>query len=338
MIWFFMNFTEAQFYASFFAGIGLIAGGFFAWGLAKKSSKYSGFSICYGSSSLFPWVLASQILSLALAIFVFRYIDIFNGTGVTWAATFITVVGAPPAIMLLYGPSVSALLTSSVLGGLVCPAVATWFGKYVTGPWNLPGVVANVSTMAVTGMMICMVCKIVPWVKKKPGMEYPMPDAAPDDVYSTSWLVRRVLADFTEAPFYGNEVASMFLLAGLAVGEIVSGTHGAYGSGAVPAIVLSQFVGGTVGVFLYAGKFDNGGWYATYVPVVSVGPACVLMFGANIPVAVFAGIVGGIFGGPVAEFFAEKLLEGVHITVANVTSMAICTTATAVVMQTLPFF
>ncbi len=338
VIWFFMNFTEAQFYASFFAGIGLIAGGFIAWVLAKKGSGKAGFSICYGSSSLFPWVLGSQMLSLALAIFVFRYIDIFGDPEVTWAATFITVVGAPPAVMLLYGPSISALLTSSILGGLVCPAMATWFSTYVTGPWDLPGVVANVTTMAITGMFICMVCKAAPWVEKKPVKSYPVAVGDGDDVHSVSWMIRRVLADFTEAPFYGNEVAAVFLLIGLVAGEIVSGTHGAYGSGAVPAIVLSQFVGATVGVFLYADKFDNGGWYATYVPVVSVGPACVLMFGANIPVALFSGILGGIFGGPVAEFFAGKLPEGVHVTVANVTSMAICTIGTVAVMQALPWF
>ena len=162
--------------------------------------------------------------------------------------------------------------------------------------------------------------------------------AAPDDVYSTSWFIRRVLADFSEAQFYGNEVASICLLIGATIGTLVCGTHGAYGSGAVPAIILSQFVGAAVGVFLYAGKFDNGGWYATYVPVVSVGPACVLMFGATIPVAVFAGVLGGVLGGPVAEFFGDKLPEGVHGTVANVTSMAICTIITAVVMQALPWF
>ena len=68
------------------------------------------------------------------------------------------------------------------------------------------------------------------------------------------------------------------------------------------------------------------------------GPACVLMFGATIPVAVFAGVLGGVLGGPVAEFFGDKLPEGVHGTVANVTSMAICTIITAVVMQALPWF
>ena len=62
---------------------------------------------------MFPWVLASQVLSLALTIFVFRFIDGFGAAGdVTCVATFIPIVAAPPATMLLYGPSVPALLTS----------------------------------------------------------------------------------------------------------------------------------------------------------------------------------------------------------------------------------
>lgn len=336
--WFFMNFTEAQFYASAFAGIGVILGGVVAWILALKNSKLAGFDVCYGSSTMFPWVLASQLLSLALAIFVFRYIGGFADPSVTWIATFITVVGAPPAVMLLYGPSVPALLTSSVIGGLICAPVAIWIGNYVVGPWNIPGVVANVTTMAITGIIVCMICKVLPWVKPVPVKPHRTESTAPDNVYSTSWFIRRVLAEFSEAQFYGNEVASIFLLIGVTIGTIVCGSHGAYGSGAVPAIILSQFVGAATGVFLYAQKFDNGGWYATYVPVVSVGPACVLMFGATIPVALFAGVLGGILGGPVAQFFSEKLPDGVHGTVANVTSMAICTIVVSVVMQALPWF
>ena len=336
--WFFMNFTEAQFYASMFAGIAVILGGAIAWLLAIKGSRYAGFDVCYGSSTLFPWVLASQVLSLALAIFVFRYIGGFADPEVTWIATFITVVGAPPAVVLLYGPSISALLTSSILGGLICAPTAIWIGTYITGPWNLPGVVSNVLTMAITGMIVCMACKILPWVKKVPVKPHKDTGNSNPDVYGVSWFIRRVLAEFTEAQFYGNEVAAVVLLIGVLVGNLLCSTHGAYGSEAVGAIVLSQFAGAAVGVFLYASKFDKGGWYATYVPVVSVGPACVLFFGASIPVALFAGVLGGILGGPVAQFFAEKLPDGVHVTVANVTSMAICTTITAVVMTALPWF
>ena len=54
------------------------------------------------------------------------------------------------------------------------------------------------------------------------------------------------------------------------------------------------------------------GWYGTYVPVVSVGPACVLMFGSTIPVAITAGILGGIIGPALAEYFCDKLPEDYH--------------------------
>lgn len=336
--WFFMNFTEPQFYASIFAGIGVILGGLIAWILAKKNSKLAGFDVCYGSSSLFPWVLASQVLSLGLAIFVFRYINLFDMTQSTWVATFITVVGAPPSVMLMYGPSVSALLTSSIVAGLLSAPVATWISTYIVGPLGVPGVVANVSTMAAVGVVVCFICKVLPWVEKKPVRSYRKTSAPADDVYSAKWFVRRCFADFTEAQFYGNEVAAVVLLIGVVIDWVISKGLPAYGGGTLPAILLSQFVGAAVGVLLYANKFDNGGWYATYVPVVSVGPACVLMFGGTMPVALFAGALGGILGAPFADFFAARLPEGVHGTNANVTSMAICTIIVSMVMKFLGIF
>lgn len=336
--WFFMNFTEPQFYAGIFAGIGVIVGGIVAWILAKKSSRLAGFDICYGSSSLFPWVLASQLLSLALAIFIFGYIDLFDMTGATWVATFITVVGAPPSIMLLYGPSIPALLTSSVLASLLSAPVATWISQSIVAPLGIPNVVSNVATMAVVGVVVCYICKVLPWVQKKDIPPHRVEPAPAEDVYSAKWFVRRCLADFTEAQFYGNEVAAVFMLLGVVIDWCISSDLPGYGGYTLPAILLSQFVGAGVGVFLYADKFDNGGWYATYVPVVSVGPACVLMFGTTIPVALFAGALGGIIGAPIADFFGTKLPEDVHGTNANVTSMALSTVIVSMVMKFLGCF
>ena len=148
-----------------------------------------------------------------------------------------------------------------------------------------------------------------------------------------------MLAEFSEAPFYGNEVASAVMFAGLLLGCILCPAHAVNGSAqALPAIVLSQVVSAAVGVFLYAGKFADGGWYATYVPVVSTGPACVLALGANIPVALTAGVLGGILGGPIAELVATWLPRDVHGTVANVSSMAITTSIVYAVMAALPWF
>lgn len=338
IVWFFMDFTEAQFYASMFAGIGMIIGGIAAWILALKNSRWAGFDICYGKSTIFPWVLAAQLLSLVLAIFVFRYIGGFADPGVTYVATFLSVVGAPPSVMLVYGPSRPTFLTVTVLGGLICAPIAIWLDNTVVTPLGLPVVVATVTTVAVSGMVIFMVCKILPWVKKVPIKPHRKTPVKQEDVYSTTWFIRRVLANFTDAQYYGNEVASIVLLLGMVIGTIICGNHGALGSGAISAIVLSQFVAGSVGVFLYAHKFENDGWYATFVPVVSAGPACVLTFGATIPVAVFAGVLSGFLGGPVAQFFAEKLPEDMHASIANAISMALCTIVTVVTMNALPWF
>jgi len=333
LVWFFMNWTEPQFYGGMIAGIGLILGGFVAYILAKKNSKLAGFDICYGSSNVWPWVFASQVISIGLAVFVFRYINIISLPEVAWVATFITVAGAPPSLMLMYGPSVKVLLTVSILGGLLSPPIATWLANYVTTPLGVHGVVANVFTMVITGLGICSVCRILPWIKKVPIKDHRKTEKPAENVYSAKWFVRRCIADFSEAPFYGNEVTSIFLLVAIILEWIISPNLVSGGSLMVPAIILSQFVGSAVGVLLYAGKFDNGGWYATYVPVVSVGPACVLVFGGGIHIAVIAGVIGGILGGPFAEFFARHLPEDIHPTSANVASMGICTIIVTVVIK-----
>ena len=59
ILWFLMNFVEAQFYAGVFAGAGIILGGIAAWFLAKNNSRLMGFSVCYGSPAIVvkpPWI------------------------------------------------------------------------------------------------------------------------------------------------------------------------------------------------------------------------------------------------------------------------------------------
>ncbi|MGM0470968.1 MAG: hypothetical protein ACQEQI_01595 [Bacillota bacterium] len=342
-IWFLMNFTEAEFYAGVLASLGIIIGGFIAWRLDVKRSKWAGFNVSYGTN-LWPWVFGSQLISLFIAIFVLNFTRYFSGGDYTWLPTFISVVGVPPAVMLIYGPSIRALLTGSTLGGILSFPIAFWLMNNILPILEVPGVVANVFTMAITGVIVLEVCRVLPWLEQKELnlIKSDQPKLSADEkleqMSKPTWFIRRVLADFSEAQFYGNEIAGGFILLGVSLDWILNTGHAAYGSGAIPAIILSQFIGAAVGVYLYFNKYVEDGWYATYVPVVSVGPGCVLMFGASIPVAVFAGVLGGILGGPVAEYLAVKLPEELHPTIANVTSMGICTIVVSVVMKALPWF
>jgi hypothetical protein len=64
------------------------------------------------------------------------------------------------------------------------------------------------------------------------------------DPYTASYNIRRTLADLTEPPFYGNDLAGFFLLIGLFLDWIFGrGILCDGGFGAIPAIVLSQFRG-----------------------------------------------------------------------------------------------
>lgn len=331
MIWFMMNFTEPQFYAGLFASMFIIAGGGLAWILDQKNSKYAGFPVSY-SSNLFPWVLASQLLSLSLTIFVFNFVKFFDH-GFTWLPTFITVVGIAPALMLIYGPGLAKLITVSLLASLISFPTAHWLNETIMPIINVPGVVANVTTMALTGLIICAIAKALPWMTKreaKPLVRTGRPD---DNMDSPLWALRRALADFSEAQFYGSEIAGLFVVVGVVIDCLVNVNHPAYGSGVVPAILLSQFVGAGVGIYLYTEKFKQLGWYATYVPVVSVGPGCVLLLGGTIPIAVLAGVLGGIIGPPLAEYLYSRLPEDYHITIGNVASMAISTVLIAMVIK-----
>ena len=339
LLWFLMNFTDPEFYASFLASAFIIFGGVLAWRLDKKRSKYRGFNVCYGTN-MFPWVFGAQVLSAGIAIFVMGYTRDLSATN-TWVPTFITIVGAPVAIMYIFGPSVQALLTGSILGGVISVPIATWISSTIIPVIEVPGVVANVMTMALTGALLIQVCYVLPWMKKVPmsPIDYQEPALSQEEelanVKTTKWFVRRAFADFSEAQFYGNEIAGLFVIVGACLDFIL---FPQIASNMLGSILLGQFVAGGVGILLYHEQYAKQGWYATYVPVVSVAPACILAFGGGIPVALVAGVLGGIISAPTAEFFAKKLPDGFHGTIANVTSMAISTIIVYTVMNILPCF
>lgn len=342
-IWLLMDFSQPQFYGGVLPSVGLIVGGFIAWRLASNRSKYSGFQICYGSSTMWPWVLASQIISLVVAIFVIDSTRYFTGGEFDFLPTFITVAGAPPALMLMYGPSYRTLFVTSILGGLLSFPVAFWMMTKVVPVFEIPGVVGNVLTMALTGIIIGQILKSLPWIQKKPIIKVGSNEIEISlkekhtHMIKPSWFVRRVFADFSEAPFYGNEIAGLFIVIGICLEWLLNSGTGIHGNLLIPAIVLSQFIGSAVGILLYFSKYLEYGWYATYVPLVSVGPACVLIFGGTIQVAVTAGVLGGILGGPIAEYISNKLPDHIHGTVGNVTSMAISTIVVVSIIEVLPF-
>ena len=341
-IWMIKDFSEGQFYGGLFASMSLIIGAIIAWRLDVKKSKYAGINISYGLN-IWPWIFASQILTMLIAVFVLGYLSLLDNDTFSWLPTFLLLVGAPQAVLCIYGPSVKSIFTGSILGGLLTVPMANWINNYIIVPIGMPGTIANYFALAGSITITLQVCSLLPWMEKKSfnTIDYG-PSPTEEEMYKTLknplWIIRRTLADFTDPLFYGNEIASFFLIVGATIDWILNSKHGFLGSQVFPAILLSQLLSGGIGVYLYGRKHLENGWYPTYVPVVSIAPFCVLTFGTTLPVILFSSIFGAIIGAPFAELLNRNLPEHLHGVIPNVLAMGITTMFTISVMNYLPWF
>ena len=342
-LWIIKDFSEGQFFGGIISGFGVITGGIIACILDRKKSKYRGFDIVFGLN-IFPWILASQILTSVFSVFVLKYLNFIDGDLVSWAPTFLLLVGVPQAVLCIFGPSIKNLIVGSLLGAFLSVPIANFVGYKIMNIIDMPTNIANYIALALSITLGLQVCKLLPWIKEKPFplIKENQRNLSYDEKYkllkSPLFLVRRTLADFTDCLFYGNEWATIFLILGAVVDWLINSTHGLAGARLFPAVLLSQLVSGGIGVFLYGYNHIEKGWYPTYVPVVSIGPFCVLTFGGSLHVALFAAVIGGIIGAPFAGLLNTYLPKHLHGVIANVLAMAITTITVITVMNALPWF
>ena len=313
--------TEPQFYKAWPASVGLFAGAVLAWRASRGGlhRRPAGQPICYGTG-LWPWVLASASTSLALS-------NVFAGAllRTSWQPTFVPFVSVAAAVVLVYGPGWRVAATGVVLGVSTTPLAITLI-DHVCDPLGLPAVVACTASMSVGGLLSFMVCRRLPWLAlPRAGERRPTPVLPSTLVRDAAWTFRRVLIDFSEAQFYANEWATLGLLGGLAATVLLNPEFAAYGSGAVPSILVAQALTSAVGVVLWRRHYRAGGWAPTFVPLVSVAPAAVLAHPGSASAVLLGALAGAALGPPVARAVSARLPADCHPFVGNTFSMALCT-------------
>ena len=342
LIWFVQDFTNAQFYASLFAGLGLVVGAFIAYTLNSRKKRSGGFVIAY-TYKIFPWVFAAQILSLIISDLL--YTPLLDSTNMGWIPTFIPFVSVPVIVILEYGPSLINVLTGAVLTGVLATPLGSVINKYVLSPAGLPVVAANVFTMSILGIIVLEACRVLPFIEKKTDFYSDNPglwgkqygEAGPaEDLQKPTWFVRRVLADFTEAQFYGNEWASGLMLLGVLIDWIINPASIYYGNNFLPIVICAQIVSSAVGVFLYYHEWEKG-FYPTFLPVVTIVPGIAGICNGNIVITLLVAVLGGVIAPPLAAYITSKLPKGLHPMIGNTMSMAVCTTILGAVCKCLPF-
>ena len=319
--WVIGDISEVAFYKHEFASLGLLLGGALGYWASRYAKTWQGFSISYGTG-LWPWLVTSSLMGLALSNALWGW----TLTADTWQPTFAAFVSLPAAMVLLFGGGWKVTLNGAVLGALLVTPCCLLIVNFVCLPLGLPVVIGNVLGMALGSALAFGLCRCVPvLVKSQVETVVEKPAARPKPDYGVIWTLRRVLADFSEAPFFGNEWASLGMLAGVLLAYALNPLSPAYGSGLLLHLVAAQALTSLLGVIIWRSQWQKLGWYPTYVPLVSVVPAAVLTYGASATVMIASAVLGALVAPPLAHAIARRLPQYMHPYIGNVLSMAIST-------------
>jgi hypothetical protein len=321
--WVLGDISEVAFYKHEFASIGLLAGAYLAYWANRTGKAWQGFAISYGSG-LWPWLITSSLLGLLLSNLLWGW----TVTATTWQPTFAAFVSLPAAMVLMFGGGWKVTINGALMGAVMVTPMCLLIVNYVCNPLGLPAVIGNVLGMAVASVFAFLLCRYLPSLMKsqastKPCAPPPPPTKAPD--YGVIWSLRRVLADFSEAPFFGNELASLGLLLGAMLAYTLNPLSPVYGSGLLPQLIGAQALTSAIGVVIWRRQWMLHGWYPTYVPLVSVVPAAILAYGGSWQVIVMSALLGALIAPPLAYAIARRLPADMHGYIGNVLSMAIST-------------
>lgn len=321
--WVLGDISEVAFYKHELASLGLLLGGALGYWASHYAQSWQGFSISYGSG-LWPWLVTSSLLGLLLSNALWGW----TLTADTWQPTFAAFVSLPAAMVLFFGAGWKVTLNGAILGALLVTPSCLLIVNFVCVPLGLPAVIGNVLGMALGSVAAFVLCRrfpalVTPKYEQKPENLPITPEKKPN--YGAIWTLRRVLADFSEAPFYGNEWANLGMLAGVLLAYALSPLSPAYGSGLLLHIVAAQALTSLVGVIVWRRQWQIRGWYPTYVPLVSVVPAAVLTYGGGFTVMIASALLGALIAPPLACAIAQRLPKYLHPYIGNVLSMAIST-------------
>ena len=322
--WILGDISEVAFYKHEFASIGLLAGAYLAYWANRTGKSWQGFAISYGTG-LWPWLVTSSLLGLLLSNLLWGWTVSAND----WQPTFVAFVSLPAAMVLMFGGGWKVTINGAILGAVLVTPMCLLIVNYVCNPLVLPAVIGNVLGMAIASVLAFLICRYCPSLVKSGQPEMPPTlnetpiTKAPD--YGVVWSLRRVLADFSEAPFFGNELASLGLLMGALLAYSMNPLSPAYGSDLLLHIIGAQALASAIGVVVWRRQWMLRGWYPTYIPLVSVVPATILAYGASWQIMVSSALLGALLAPPLACAIAKRLPTDMHAYIANVLSMAIST-------------
>lgn len=322
--------SEPNFYSSSLAGIGLLVGGTVGHWLQTRRRAAAGFAQAGGTGLWVP-MLAGAMLGVVISNLVWGW----TLAGGAWQPLFAPFASVSPAVVLMFGADARTVLTGGALGGLVTPPFSVFGADVLCPRLGLPPVVGVTGGMAVAAVVAFTICRHLSWLPRPTLTGTESPGRSPEK-HGASWVLRRSLADFSAAQFFGSEWASAGLIVGAIVAYLLNPAAPAFGSGLLPQILAAQALTAIAGVTLWRRHWDRRPFYPTFVPIVSVAPACVLTYGGTPASIVGGSILGAIIGPPLAAAISARLPADFHPFTGYVAAMAIATSLIIPALRLLP--
>jgi hypothetical protein len=331
--------TEPGYAHSALAGALMVLGGYVAHRAFTVKKRWSGFPVASGTG-LFCWAVGSAALGLALSNLAWGWTIAVSGM---WQPTFVPFASVPPAVVLVYGGRRSVALTGAVLGAALTTPMALIAVNFACRPLGLPPVVGATTGMAISALIAFALCRHLPWMRVATVVVPRCTAGSPHHFVDTGrqgprWLARRMLADFTDAQFIGNEWAGAGLLAGTVISYLLNPALAGNVGNLLPRLLIAQVLTAGLAVTLWHRRWATYGWYPTFVPVVSIAPATVLAFGGTVQAIVAGAVLGALIGPPFAAAVARRLPSDFHPFIGNVVSMAAATAMIVTALSVTPGF
>ncbi|AFR30999.1 hypothetical protein [Arthrobacter sp. Rue61a] len=167
---------------------------------------------------------------------------------------------------------------------------------------------------------------------------------AQDTTVSAFAALRWFFGDMTEPLFYKSDLAALGLLAG-ATAAWWAGRRGAkwagtlsYGTGLWPWVLTSASLSLMLSNLAFGGMLDDG-WQPTFVPLVCVAPAMVLLYGAGWRTCITGAVLGAATTTPLALLFIPTVSAplGLPAVVACVLAMSVGSVISFMLARRLPW-
>jgi hypothetical protein len=337
--WSFINWvvgdtTEPGFAHSAVAGVLMVLGGCLAHWAFRRGKTWMGFPVTSGTG-LFVWVTASAALGLVLSNLAWGWTIARTEM---WQPTFVPFASVPSAVVLVYGGRILVALTGAALGAALTTPAALLVVNFGCRPLGLPNVGGATSGMWGSALLAFVLCRHLPWMGR-PNVSVPRCHPRTPHCFidssrqGPSWLLRRMLADFTDAQFTGSEWAGVGLLAGTLGSYLLNPALASTAGELLPRLMIAQVLTSVIAICLWHRQWATYGWYPTFVPVVSVAPAAVLELGGAVGAIVAGAVVGALIGPPLAAAIARRLPPDFHPFIGNVVSMSVTTTIVATALS-----